>query len=438
MVDSKFFGIPFAVSGDKATIPEDTQPSGAISYQQGYGPDYERDPATDPLAKRVPRDETNELYFQITNALRFLQLYGAPEWYAQDDNGDPVAYPLTARVRYDAGAGMQVWRSLIAANSTVPGANPAHWTLDEPYSTMALEATLAQALTGTSSQTLITPRRLASSVQQGAWNYAVAAGTANNLTATLSPAPLTLGAGFEIVIKITATNTGAATLTLNGLGPASILKVDGSEVMSGDLSAGHAVNLTWNGVAWVSASFLASDVVRPSTPGQFYLIDQIMVPSDVAAVDWKIPSSADDVDILRLTAFMQASVQNVNLRISTNGGSTFRAGATDYKAGYSTSGGTNSFAAQLFYDSTSMSFSDIFDQNAKGFSTVSQTFFRGSATLLAQAFGASYGLKAGVGFTPSQFQSQATASGRTTDLRFLVTSGNIKAGSRIIIEGLST
>lgn len=129
MVDSKFFGIPFAVSGDKATIPEDTQPSGAISYTQGYGPDYERDPETDPLAKRVPRDETNELYYQITNALRFLQLYGAPEWYAVDDNGDPVSYPLTARVRHDAGAGMQVWCSLIANNTATPGSDPAKWAV---------------------------------------------------------------------------------------------------------------------------------------------------------------------------------------------------------------------------------------------------------------------------------------------------------------------
>lgn len=250
MVDSKFFGIPFAVSGDKATIPEDTQPSGAISYQQGYGPDYERDPATDPLAKRVPRDETNELYYQITNALRFLQLYGAPEWYALDDNGDPVSYPITARVRYDAGAGMQAWRSLIASNTTTPGANPAHWTLDEPYSTAALEATLAQALAGTSATTLVTPRRLASSVQQGVWKYAVAGGTANAWAVSLSPAPASLSAGMQIRVKVTNAPTAALTLNVNGLGAAPVLKGNGDAIASGYFVSGEIVALTYDGTAW--------------------------------------------------------------------------------------------------------------------------------------------------------------------------------------------
>lgn len=130
MVDSKYMGIPFGTSGDKATIPEATQPGGQVSYQQGFGPDYERDPATDPLAKRVPRDETNEFYFQVSNAIKFLQLYGAPEWYALDGAGNQVAYPLSARVRRDAGTGMQVWKSLVANNTSTPGSDPLKWALE--------------------------------------------------------------------------------------------------------------------------------------------------------------------------------------------------------------------------------------------------------------------------------------------------------------------
>lgn len=127
MADSKFFGIPFATSGDRATIPEATQPSGDVSYQQGFGPDFERDPETDPLYKPVPRDETNELYYQLTNSMKFLQLYGTPEWYAEDDAGNPVSYPVSARVRYDAGAGMQLWQSIAASNTAVPGSDATKW-----------------------------------------------------------------------------------------------------------------------------------------------------------------------------------------------------------------------------------------------------------------------------------------------------------------------
>lgn len=250
MVDSKFFGIPFAVSGDKATIPEDTQPSGAISYQQGYGPDYERDPATDPLAKRVPRDETNEIYYQITNAMRFLQLYGAPEWYAVDGNGDPVSYPVTARVRHDAGVGMQVWRSLIANNTTTPGANPAHWTLDDPYSTAALEASLAESLAGTIGTKLITPRRMASSVQRGAWNYAVAAGTAGAITASITPGIVALLEGQPVLLKLAFDIAAGATLDLNGLGAAPIVYENGSPVRQGDYLAGALLPVGFDGTSW--------------------------------------------------------------------------------------------------------------------------------------------------------------------------------------------
>ena len=127
--DSKYFGIPFATSGDRAVIPEASQPGGSVSYTQGFGPDYERDPASDPQAKRVPRDETNDYLFQITNAIKFLQLYGLPEWYAQDDLGNPVSYPLGARVRH---AG-QEWRSLVANNTSQPGTAPTQWArIDAP------------------------------------------------------------------------------------------------------------------------------------------------------------------------------------------------------------------------------------------------------------------------------------------------------------------
>lgn len=156
--DSKFFGIPFALSGDKATIPEGTQPSGAISMTQGFGPDYERDPATDPLAKRVPRDETNELYYQITNSMRILQLFGVGEWYEEDDAGNPVSYSTNARVRH-AGT---VWASIADTNTAEPGTDPTKWVIDQVFNMALLEASIGEAQAGVVGDKIITPRRLAS------------------------------------------------------------------------------------------------------------------------------------------------------------------------------------------------------------------------------------------------------------------------------------
>lgn len=262
MADSKYFGIPFGTSGDKATIPEAVQPSGAISYTQGFGPDYERDPATDPLAKRVPRDETNELYFQVTNALKFLQLYGTPEWYAVDDAGNPVSYPLSARVRYNAGAGMQAWRSLVATNTATPGSDATKWTLDNPFDIATLEASLTEALAGTLGTKLITPRRLASASQRGAWNYAVAAGTANALTATLSPAPAALSAGMTIALDIPNANTsGTVTLNVNGLGEAPVYRRNSLTLAARDIKPGLN-EFVFDGTNWrlTNPSFGASAI----------------------------------------------------------------------------------------------------------------------------------------------------------------------------------
>ena len=223
MVDSKFFGIPFGVSGDKATIPEDTQPSGAVSYQQGFGPDYERDPTTDPLAKRVPRDETNELYYQITNAMRFLQLYGVPEWYELDDNGDPVSYSQGAMVRTTVAGVTTVWYSTVNTNTEEPGSvsgPTAKWTDVSPYVT-----------------------------QSNRNNYAVAGGTANALAATLPLAPLALVDGLIVQIKTALRNTAAATLNLNGLGAAPIVvNASGAALTGGELQG--IVTLQYDSGSW--------------------------------------------------------------------------------------------------------------------------------------------------------------------------------------------
>lgn len=56
---AKLFSIPFAVSGDKTPVPDASQPSGNVSYTDGYTPDYQADQATDPNAKDIERQKLN-------------------------------------------------------------------------------------------------------------------------------------------------------------------------------------------------------------------------------------------------------------------------------------------------------------------------------------------------------------------------------------------
>lgn len=110
---AKSFKIPFAFTGDKTTVPVALQPDGSVSYTQGFGPDYELDKLVDPInAKDVPRDQTNQLFFDVTESLGEVQQYGAALWSA-----DMAPYPINALVRHSD----IVWRNTVAGNSAEPG-----------------------------------------------------------------------------------------------------------------------------------------------------------------------------------------------------------------------------------------------------------------------------------------------------------------------------
>lgn len=82
---SKTFTVPFADSGDKTAVPDPTQPGGEVSYTEGFGPDYELDQVTEPTAKDVPRQETNQLWFDATEFLQEIQQNGLPVYNATYD-----------------------------------------------------------------------------------------------------------------------------------------------------------------------------------------------------------------------------------------------------------------------------------------------------------------------------------------------------------------
>lgn len=113
---AKFFKVPFAQNGDRVPVPDATQSDGSISYQQGFGYDYER-PKSDPDHKLIERDTTNQLFHDLTAALREIQMYGAALWTA-----DAAPYPIGAQVYHSDG----IW---IAARATSesPGAGNTDW-----------------------------------------------------------------------------------------------------------------------------------------------------------------------------------------------------------------------------------------------------------------------------------------------------------------------
>lgn len=117
----KFFVNPFAVDGDKTIVPDATQPSGSVSYEQGWTFDYQIPIGSDPAAKAMPRDQSNQLLYDVTLALQQYQIYGIPEFITTVQNlGSPFPYPKYAMALYDPGSGLQPYQSLVDNNTALP------------------------------------------------------------------------------------------------------------------------------------------------------------------------------------------------------------------------------------------------------------------------------------------------------------------------------
>ena len=131
----KYFFRPFADDGTKTTIPNDVQISGSVSYESGWGADYQKNILTDPSAKPVPRSQTNQLMFDITENIQQYQQHGVPEFITTADNeGDPFPYAKYAIVRYDDGVnGFRNYMSLVNANDSLP-TDATKWRFLDPDS----------------------------------------------------------------------------------------------------------------------------------------------------------------------------------------------------------------------------------------------------------------------------------------------------------------
>lgn len=112
--------------------------------------------------------------------------------------------------------------------------------------------------------------QLAKAVQSQAMNYAADTGTANAMAVTLSPAPASLAAltGVPVRVKKGATaNTGAVTVSVNGLGAAAVTWPDGAALTAADLPANAMLELRGTGTAFM----LVSATQRPVLPADSVL-----------------------------------------------------------------------------------------------------------------------------------------------------------------------
>jgi len=264
MSDTKFFKVPFAVSGDVSPIPDPAQVDGSMSYTAGYPIDYELDPTSDPDAKRIERDKMNQLFFDITSNLLQYQLWGVPQFVTTAQNGGtPVSYGKGAYVLYDTGAGLALYGSLVANNTVLPGSDATKWLAADVFS-LSLIATAVDYTTPSSNGLLVSPGRLSTALREGRMTYAAATrvGAAYSLALPGSTFTYVVGGTIEFTVP-DASPAGPLTMKCGALATVPLQSNTETDPAAGDLQPNRTYTAKYSGSKWLIVQSLPSQLLPP-------------------------------------------------------------------------------------------------------------------------------------------------------------------------------
>ncbi len=150
-----------------------------------------------------------------------------------------------------------------------------------------------------------------------------AGGTANDLTATTPISfPTAVPDGAEISCYATAANTGNMRLNVNGEGLLPLLRSDGSEFPAGLIQSGDMIRVVRKGSAWWSLPRASDDVVA------------ILSPSAASSVTALLPARYRNFEV-NFSLYFTTDLATLNVRTSTNSGSSYDSGSSDYQTAYS-------------------------------------------------------------------------------------------------------
>jgi hypothetical protein len=109
-------------------------------------------------------------------------------------------------------------------------------------------AVILVAFDGSIFQLLSVPGSLGAPTAQQLWRYAVdVSGTANSIVATVDNIGTSWPVGLPVAIKVGNTNSGATTVTLNGLAAMPLKRGSGTSLQLGDVAAGYIALMICDG-----------------------------------------------------------------------------------------------------------------------------------------------------------------------------------------------
>lgn len=124
--ETQYYKFPFAENGNREDVPDESI-SGNVSFETGYGPDYELAQG-DPNRKRIPRTAYNEVLNGVTKNIKQWQENTFPTWV--EDNGDGVAFTYSKGPILNHNG--DIWVSLEDGNDDEPTSASDKWLLFDP------------------------------------------------------------------------------------------------------------------------------------------------------------------------------------------------------------------------------------------------------------------------------------------------------------------
>lgn len=266
----KFFHTPFAKNGDKQIIPDIKDPDGYVSYYEGYGNDYARDPSVDARAKPIEREGMNAILNHITMAIRQYQTHGYPDWISAEDNaGSAFAYDVGVIVLHDG----KFFISLVSDNIATPGTDVNLWRIHNMGNYLLKENNLSEIVDPDVARSNL---KLGTIATQNANAVNITGGTAT--LSTVKTSEIVQDSGNAIIIHGNINTTGSVGTrgilirTQEGIQVASIgAYSDGSVILYSDVNQ-HSFGLDGSGnftTAGAHINELGVRVYSPNNPPSF-------------------------------------------------------------------------------------------------------------------------------------------------------------------------
>lgn len=265
------------------------------------------------------------------------------------------------------------------------------------------------------------------------FHYASTTGSANAYVLTLPFAPSSYTAGMRIRFKASFSNTGSATVNVNGLGAKTFKKVSSgalTALSSGDIISSLIYEAVYDGTDFQLFGFEMSG----TTPGLVLLATATASAS--SAIDFtSVMSSAYQAYKLILSDIRVAtSGVDLWLRTSTNNGSSFDSGASDYNWTQNNFNlnGTPSFSPEADITDSKIRLTDDTNQITNGAAEAVNgeiNIYNCNSTVTSKFIEWKLRYKNSTTFYVSQGWGHRSATTDIDALRVLASSGNLTSGN---------